>query len=68
MEESKKLSRFLAGLKYSDLREEVVEKTKDLVLDQLGVELAASTKPWSVAVYKYGFWRSGRKYDSKLWR
>jgi hypothetical protein len=25
----------------------------NLSLDQLGVELAASTKPWSLAVYKY---------------
>ena len=32
---------------------DVVEKTKDLILDHLGVGLATSIKPWSVAVYKY---------------
>ncbi len=61
MNESKKLARFLAGLTYEDLSNEVIDKTKDAILDQLGVELAASTKPWSMAVYKYirGFGGSG---------
>ncbi len=53
MNESKKLAEFLADLSYKDLGGEVIEKAKDLILDQLGVELVASTKPWNVIVYKY---------------
>ena len=53
MNESRKLASFLTSLAYTDLSNEVIEKTKDLVLDQLGIELAASTKPWSVVVYDY---------------
>ncbi|MFC2065942.1 MmgE/PrpD family protein [Chloroflexota bacterium] len=52
MNESRGLAGFVAGLKYDDLPEEVVQKTKDLILDQLGVELTCSTKPWSKAVYQ----------------
>ncbi|MBI2859843.1 MAG: MmgE/PrpD family protein [Chloroflexi bacterium] len=53
MDESRQLAAFFAGLDYGSLSAEVVERTKDLILDQLGVELAASTKPWSVAVLRY---------------
>lgn len=53
MNESKRLAGFLAGLRYDDLRREVVEKTKVLILDYLGAALAASTKPWSMAAYRY---------------
>lgn len=54
MNESRELAKFVAKLNYSDLPKKVVQKTKDLILDQLGVELAASTKPWSKAVYRDG--------------
>ncbi|MBI2859488.1 MAG: MmgE/PrpD family protein [Chloroflexi bacterium] len=60
MNESRKLAELLVGLKYSDLGNAVIEKAKDLILDQLGVELAASTKPWSVAVYRYVRDQAGR--------
>ena len=53
MDESKKLANFLSELNYNDIVSEVVERSKDLVLDQLAGQLAASTKPWSLAVYKY---------------
>ena len=53
MNETRKLAAFACELKYEDLPGEVIAKAKELILDQLGVQLAASTKPWSKAVYKY---------------
>ncbi|MBI2859254.1 MAG: MmgE/PrpD family protein [Chloroflexi bacterium] len=53
MNESRRFAEYLVGLKYTDLPEAVLEKTRHTILDQLGVELAASTKPWSQAIYKY---------------
>ena len=50
MNESKQLAQFLADLSYEDLSNEVIGGTNNLILDQLGVELAASTKPWSEVV------------------
>ena len=47
MDESRELAKFVAKLKYGDLPKNVVKKTKDLILDQLGVELASSNVPWS---------------------
>jgi len=53
MDEGKRLASFVSELRCTDLSEEVVERTKDLVLDQIGIELATSTKPWGLAVLKY---------------
>ncbi|MBI2857808.1 MAG: MmgE/PrpD family protein [Chloroflexi bacterium] len=53
MGETKKLARFLAELKYADLNTAVIDKTKDLILDQFGIQIASSTQPWSVIVYNY---------------
>ncbi len=50
MEETTRLADFIHNLRYEDLPDEVIEKAKDLILDQFGVQLAASTKPWSKAV------------------
>ncbi|MFH1088070.1 MAG: MmgE/PrpD family protein, partial [Chloroflexota bacterium] len=65
MNESRELAKFVADLKYEDLPKKVIEKTKDLVLDQLGVELASSTKPWSKAVYRDAL-DAGGKHDSSI--
>lgn len=65
MDESKELAKFVAKLKYSDLPKNVVQKTKDIILDQLGVALAASTKPWSKAVYRDAMNAGGRE-DSTI--
>jgi 2-methylcitrate dehydratase PrpD len=46
---------FAAGLRYSDLPDEVVAQAKDLFVNSWGVQLAASTLPWSKTVYR--FWR-----------
>ena len=60
MNESKELAKFVAGLKYEDLPVEAIHKTKDLILDQLGVEIASSTKSWSKGVYRDAMNAGGR--------
>lgn len=47
------LAGFATELRFADLPEEVVRKAKELTLDALGVQLAASTMPWSKVVYRY---------------
>jgi 2-methylcitrate dehydratase PrpD len=46
------LARFVAVLNYDDLPIDVVNQTKALVLDQLGVELIGSTLEWTQPVLK----------------
>ena len=53
MEETLQLARFVSQLAYEDLPAEVIEKTKDLILDQIGCQVAGATMPWSKAVYEY---------------
>ncbi len=53
MEETKKLARFVGALSYKDLPDNVIEKTKELILDQLGCQLAGSTLPWMKPAYEY---------------
>jgi 2-methylcitrate dehydratase PrpD len=50
--ETRTLSRFASEMQYEDLSPEAVAKTKGLILDQLGVELATSNKPWSLGIYR----------------
>lgn len=50
---TQELAEFVCQLKFIDLPKEVVEKAKELFLDQLGVQLACSTLPWSKIVYEY---------------
>lgn len=52
MNESRKLAKFISEITYSYLPQKVIHKTKNLILDQLGVALASSAMPWSKAVYK----------------
>ncbi|MDB4444560.1 MmgE/PrpD family protein [bacterium] len=53
MEETRRLARFVSELTYESLPEGVIEKTKDLILDQLGCQLAGSTMSWSKAAYEF---------------
>lgn len=53
MNETRELAKFVADLKYEQLPKEVIERAKDLILDQFGVELASSTQRWSKAAYRY---------------
>ena len=47
------LAAFVSGSDYDDLPPEVVEKTKYIVLDQIGCQLASSTLPWNAVVYDH---------------
>jgi len=47
------LAAFVCGTAFDDLPAEVVEKTKYVVLDQLGCQLASSTLPWNELVYDH---------------
>jgi 2-methylcitrate dehydratase PrpD len=44
---------FVSGTGFDDLPPEVVEKTKYVVLDQLGCQLACSTLPWNELVCEH---------------
>jgi len=53
MYETKKLARFAKNLSYDELPREVVNKAKELILDQLGCEVAGADLPWSQKTYEY---------------
>ena len=50
---SRELARYVRQLKYEDLSRSVVEKAKEIILDQVGVQIACSTLPWNKVVYDY---------------
>lgn len=50
---TRKLASFAAGLNFDTLPEEVIEGAKELILNQLGAELAASNLPWCKSAYDY---------------
>jgi 2-methylcitrate dehydratase PrpD len=53
MNETRKLVEFVKKLTYKDIPANAVAKAKELILDQLGCQLAGSTTPWSKATYEY---------------
>ena len=53
MNETRALAQFVAQINYRDLNPEVITKAKELILDQLGCQLAFATLPWSKSIYKY---------------
>jgi 2-methylcitrate dehydratase PrpD len=54
MTKLREIARFARELKFSDLPDDVVAKAKQVSLNSLGVQLAASTLPWSKASYRFG--------------
>ena len=52
MGETQDLARFVTGLRYADIPEEVRAKAREIVLHAWGVQLATSTLPWSKLVYR----------------
>lgn len=48
---TRELSAFVSGLQYEQLSSDVVEKAKECVLDQLGVQLVASRLEWNEIAY-----------------
>src|ERR1043166_4325167 len=50
---TRELAAFIARTRYDELPPEVLEKSKELILDQLGVALASSILPWNRKVLEY---------------
>jgi 2-methylcitrate dehydratase PrpD len=48
-----RLAKFCCGLRFDNLDRVVVEKIKQLVIDQLAVEVACSVLPWNQSLYDY---------------
>ena len=46
MSTTREVADFVAGLKYTDLTPHLIQRTKDHVLDQLGIQIGVSRKPW----------------------
>jgi len=53
MDETKELARFVSKVTFDDIPDSAVAKVKELILDQLGCQLAGSTLPWTKASYEY---------------
>ena len=57
---TEKLAAHAFNVRYEDMRQEVIEKAKDCLLDQLGVELIGSTLDWNKIAYRYVVEMAGR--------
>jgi len=66
MNETRKLAAFVNRLSHEDIPANVVEKAKELILDQLGCQLAGSTMPWSKEIYEYVNGNRGRKREATI--
>src|SRR5689334_11289532 len=53
MNETREVARFVSELRYEHLPKDVIERAKDLILDQVGIMIALATLPWSKAIYEY---------------
>ncbi len=50
---TEKLAAHAAKVRYEDIPLEAIEKAKDCILDQIGVELIGSTLEWNKIAYRY---------------
>jgi 2-methylcitrate dehydratase PrpD len=50
---TERLAAHTAKVRYEDIPPEAIEKAKDCILDQLGVELIGSTLEWNEIAYRY---------------
>jgi 2-methylcitrate dehydratase PrpD len=66
VDETKKLAQFIANTRYNDLSDEVIEKTKLLILDQLGCQLAFATLPWNKTIQNYVRDRGSSRQESTV--
>lgn len=57
---TEKLAAHALNLRYEDIPPEVIEKAKDCILDQVGVELIGSTLEWNKIAYRYVLEMEGR--------
>jgi 2-methylcitrate dehydratase PrpD len=56
-----RLATHAAKVRYEDIPPEAIEKAKDCILDQLGVELIGSTLEWNKIAYRYINEMGGRR-------
>lgn len=66
MEETRRLVRFARELTYEDLPGKVIHKTKQLVLDQLGCQIAGSALPWTRQAYEFAMEYGSAKEESTI--
>jgi len=57
---TEKLAVHAFNVRYEDMPREVIEKAKDCLLDQIGVELIGSTLDWNTIAYRYVVEMGGR--------
>lgn len=57
---TEKLAAHATNVRYEDMPQEVIEKAKDCLLDQIGVELVGSTLDWNKIAYRYVVDMGGR--------
>ena len=57
---TEKLATHTAAVRFADIPPEAIEKAKDCILDQIGVELIGSTLEWNKIAYRYVAEMGGR--------
>src|SRR5262245_955058 len=57
---TERLAAHAATVRYEDMPPDVIEKAKDCLLDQIGVELIGSTLDWNKIAYRYVVEMAGR--------
>ena len=57
---TKQLANHVRKIAYDDIPPEAIEKAKDCILDQIGVELIGSTLDWNKIAYRYALETGGR--------
>ena len=62
---TREVAEFVAELKYSDLSPHIIQRTKDHILDQLGIQIGVSRKPWLKLAVDYVM-TQGNKPESSI--
>jgi len=57
---TEQLALHTARVRFEDIPREAIEKAKDCILDQIGVELIGSTLEWNKIAYRYVVEMGGR--------
>lgn len=65
MSVTREIAEFVAGLKYSDLTPHLIQRTKDHILDQFGIQIGVSRKPWLKLAVDYVM-TQGNKPESSI--
>jgi 2-methylcitrate dehydratase PrpD len=65
MSVTREVAEFVVGLKYSDLTPHLIQRTKDHILDQFGIQIGMSRKPWLKLAVDYVM-AQGNKPESSI--